>query len=200
MNETASLSPRSLLSLLLALLLAACSASEGEAPPLQGAAIGGPFTLTDQNGQKVSDTDFKGKYRLVYFGYTFCPDICPVDMQVVGQGLRQFEQSDPEAAAQVQPIFISVDPERDDPAALKEFAAAFHPRLVGLTGTPEEIAAVSKTFGVYAMKQDREGSSEYLVNHSRLAFLFGPNGAPIALLPHEQGADAIAAEIKRWVR
>ena len=199
MNETASFSPRSLLSLLLALLLAACSASEGEAPPLQGAAIGGPFTLTDQNGQKVSDTDFKGKYRLVYFGYTYCPDICPVDMQVVGQGLRQFEQSDPEAAAQVQPIFISVDPERDDPAALKEFAAAFHPRLVGLTGTPEEIAEVAKRYGVYYAKQGEPGAKDYLMDHMRVVLLFGPEGQPIAIVPHDQGPAGVADTLDRWV-
>ena len=83
---------------------------------------------------------------------------------------------------------------------MKEYVAAFHPRLIGLTGTPEEIAAVSKSFGVYALKQENEGSSEYLVNHSRLAMLFGPKGEPIALLPHEDGANAIAAELKKWVK
>src|SRR4051794_35400362 len=94
------------LALLLALLLAACSARE--APPLQGARIGGPFTLTDQDSRTVRDSDFAGRYRIVYFGYTFCPDACPTDLQVIGQALSQFEKSDPARAAKVQPIFISV--------------------------------------------------------------------------------------------
>ena len=110
-------------------------------PPLKGATMGGPFTLTDQNGRRVSDRDFAGKYRLVYFGYTFCPDVCPVDLQVIGAGLRRFEASDPARAARVQPIFITVDPARDTPAVLRQYVAAFHPRLIGLTGSAEEIAA-----------------------------------------------------------
>ncbi|PWG02514.1 SCO family protein [Sphingosinicella humi] len=192
-----------LFALLLSLLIAGCSpgANEAsEAPPLAGASIGGPFTLTNQDGERVSDSDFAGRYRLVYFGFTYCPDVCPVDLQLIGQGLRQLEASDPEVAAKVQPIFISVDPERDTPAVLKEYVAAFHPRLIGLTGTPEEIAAVAKNFGVYYMKEQTEGASEYLVNHSRIAMLFGPKGEPIAIIPHDQGAAAIAEELKRWVK
>ena len=114
--------------------------------------------------------------------------------------MRQLEASDPEVAAKVQPIFISVDPERDTPAVLKEYVSAFHPRLIGLTGTPEEIAAVAKEFGVYYMKEQTEGASDYLVNHSRIAMLFGPKGEPIAIIPHDQGAAAIAEELKRWVK
>ncbi|HEX8213987.1 MAG TPA: SCO family protein, partial [Allosphingosinicella sp.] len=91
-----------------ALLLAACSPTSGDSPPLQGATIGGPFTLTDQDGKRVSDRDFAGKYRLVYFGFTYCPDVCPVDLQSIGQGLRQLEKSDPGVAAKVQPVFITV--------------------------------------------------------------------------------------------
>src|SRR6185437_15441482 len=101
MNESAS-RPFALLALLLALLLAACSSQASAPPPLEGATMGGPFTLTDQNGRRVSDRDFAGKYRLVYFGYTFCPDVCPVDMQVIGAGLRRFEAEDPARAARVQ--------------------------------------------------------------------------------------------------
>ncbi len=198
MNERKYLS---LFALILSLLIAGCSPGEAdEAPPLAGASIGGPFTLTNQNGERVSDADFAGRYRLVYFGFTYCPDVCPVDLQLIGQGLRQLEASDPEVAARVQPIFISVDPERDTPAVLKEYVAAFHPRLIGLTGTPEEIAAVAKSHGVYYMKEQAEGASDYLVNHSRIAMLFGPQGEPIAIIPHDQGAAAIAEELKRWVK
>lgn len=197
MNERNFLS---LLTLVLSLLIAGCSPASDEAPPLAGASIGGPFTLVNQDGQQVSNTDFEGQYRLIYFGFTYCPDVCPVDLQLIGQGLRQLEQSDPEVAAKVQPIFISVDPARDTPEVLKEYVAAFHPRLIGLTGTPDQIAEVAKRYGVYYMKEEAEGASDYLVNHSRAAMLFGAEGEPVAIIPHDQGAAAIAEELKRWVK
>ena len=197
MNET--LRPWTALAMAAALALAACSPAGGSEPPLAGARIGGPFTLTDQNGARFDSRSLQGKYRIVYFGYTFCPDVCPVDLQQIGLAMTRWEKADPTRARQVQPIFITTDPERDSPAVLKEFVTAFHPRLIGLTGTPAEIAAVSKTFAVYAIKQQTPGASGYLVNHSRIAFLFGPDGEPIAILPHEQGADAIQAELAKWV-
>lgn len=197
MNEKPLLA---ILALLAALFLSACSPESSEQPPLAGATIGGPFTLTDQDGKQVSDTDFDGLYRLVYFGFTYCPDVCPVDLQVAGQAMRQLEKGDPGIAAKVQPIFISVDPERDTPPVVKQFVPAFHPRLVGLTGSPDQIAEVAKRFGIYYMKEQQPGASGYLVNHSRTLLLFGPKGEPIAIIPHDQGADAIAAELKRWVK
>jgi protein SCO1/2 len=179
--------------------LAACSPAGGSEPPLEGARIGGPFSLTDQNGARFDSRSLEGKYRILYFGYTFCPDVCPVDLQQIGLAMKRLEGSDPELARKVQPIFITTDPERDTPAVLKEFVSAFHPRLIGLTGTPQEIAAVTKAHAVYGMKQEAKGASGYLVNHSRMALLFGPKGEPIAILPHEEGAEAIAAELKKWV-
>src|ERR1051326_2147709 len=137
MNESTS-RPLALIMLLVTLLLAACSSSPPPGP-LAGATMGGPFTLTDQNGRQVSDRNFAGKYRLIYFGYTFCPDVCPIDMQVIGAGLRRFEAQDAARAARVQPIFISVDPARDTPPVLRQFVAAFHPRMIGLTGSQAEI-------------------------------------------------------------
>ena len=184
---------------LLALLLGACSGG-ADPPPLQGARLGGPFTLTNQYGQQVTDKQFEGQYRLVYFGFTFCPDVCPVDLQSIGQALRSLEKSDPALAERVQPIFISVDPERDKPAVLKQYVAAFHPRLIGLTGTPEQIADVAKKYGIFYSKEENAGLSDYMVNHARMALLFGPKGEPIAIVPHDKGADAIQAELKRWVR
>lgn len=197
MNESVSRRSAALLCLLLGFLLGGCAPAED--PPLKGATMGGSFTLTDHNGRRVSDRDFAGKYRLIYFGYTFCPDVCPVDMRVIGAGLRRFEASDPARAARVQPIFITVDPARDTPQVLRQFVAAFHPRLIGLTGSAEEIAQAARTFRVY---YDRGTATPagYLVNHSRIAILYGPDGAPIAQIPYDRGPDGVAAELERWVR
>ena len=197
MNETRSRST-TILGLALALALAACSG--GSEPPLEGAAIGGPFTLADQDGRTVTDRDYAGRYRIMYFGFTHCPDVCPTDLAVIGQARRRFEKSDPERAARVTPIFVSVDPERDSPAVLKEYVASFHPRLVGLTGTPQQLAEMTRRYGAYGAKEAPAEGGGYNVNHSRLAELIGPKGEPIALLPYEKGADAVAAELDRWVR
>ena len=199
MNETAR--PRFLLALLLivALAAAACDRGGGE-PPLKDARIGGGFTLTDQDGRRVSDRDFAGRYRIVYFGFSHCPDICPVDLALIGQALDRLEESRPAAARRVQPIFITVDPERDTPAVLKPYVAAFHPRLIGLTGTPAEIAAVARKFGIYHAREAPGAGGGYNVQHSRAVLLFGPQGEPVAILPHEQGAEAMAAELERWVK
>ena len=116
MNESVPVRRGAILTLLLALLLGACGqAAPAEDPPLAGARLGGAFSMTDQNGNRVTERSWPGKYQLVYFGYTFCPDVCPVDMRVLGAGLRRFEESDPARGAKVQPLFVSVDPARDTP-------------------------------------------------------------------------------------
>src|SRR6476469_9886118 len=130
--------------LILAAPLAACS--RAPEPPLAGAAIGGPYSLVDQNGRAVSDRDFAGRYRIVYFGYTHCPDVCPTDLATISQALNLFEKKDPVRAARVQPLFITVDPARDTPATLKDYLRAFHPRLIGLTGSEAQVAAAEKAF------------------------------------------------------
>src|ERR1044072_8725289 len=170
------------------------------AAPRQGATMGGPFTLTDQNGRRVSDRDFAGKYRLIYFGYTFCPDVCPVDMQAIGAGLRQFEADQPARAARLQPIFITVDPARDTPPVLRQFVAAFHPRLIGLTGSEAEIAQVAREYRIYYERGEPGAGGSYIVDHTRMAVLYGPQGEPVALIPHDSGPAGIAAELERWVR
>lgn len=179
------------------LLLSGCG-GPSEQPPLAGARLGGPFTLTDQDGRKVSDTDFAGKYRLIYFGYTFCPDVCPVDMQHIMKGLRDLTQSNPSLAARIQPIFITIDPERDTPEALKNYTDAF-PGLIALTGSPDEIAAVAKRFAIYYKKVPDE-NIDYLMDHSRMAMLFGPQGEPIALITQDKGAGPVVADLERWAR
>jgi protein SCO1 len=198
--------------LALSLLLSGCNAAPVQQPltdaPLAGARIGGPFTLTDQDGKRRSDTEFAGKYRLIYFGYTKCPDICTPDMQQLMSGLKRFEKAHPELADNVLPIFISVDPKRDTPAVLKEFVSAFHPNLIGLTGSEAEIALAAKAYATtYAVIPGRDGS-DYRVEHMQLPYLMGPKGEPLALLPadrpdteaNEGAPDAVAAELAKWVR
>jgi protein SCO1 len=202
MNESASVRPATLLALLFALLLGACGQASTEAPvdaPLKGARMGGPFALTDQNGRRVSDRDFAGQYRLIYFGYTYCPDVCPVDLRVLGAGLRRFESSDAARGARVVPIFITVDPARDTPPVLRQFVANFHPRMVGLTGTADEIAQVARTYGASYMRGEGPPGG-YLMNHSRYAVLYSPQNEPIAMIPYDQGPEGAAAELARWVR
>ncbi|MBY0300163.1 MAG: SCO family protein [Sphingomonas ginsenosidimutans] len=181
----------------LALALAACSAQPAATPPLAGARIGGPFTLTDQNGRTVTDSDFAGRYRIVYFGYTFCPDVCPVDVQNISAALKLVEAKDAALGKRIVPIFVTVDPARDTPAVLKKFTAAFHPRLVGLTGSAEAIAKTAKEYGIYYARG--AGTADgYMMDHSRQIYLFGPDGKPLALLP-EGPPQAIADEVTKWV-
>jgi protein SCO1 len=181
------------------LLVVGCQGTSAE-PPLAGARIGGPFTLTDQDGKTRTDRDFAGKYRIMYFGYTYCPDVCPVDMARLVAGWRAFSAKDPARAAKVVPVFVSIDPERDTPSVLKPFVSAFDPKVVGLTGTPEQIAAVTKGYAVMVQSQKKPGNPNYLVDHSRAAFLMAPDGKPIALLSQDAKPDVIAGELSTWVK
>jgi protein SCO1/2 len=198
MNEKARAPLMLLISLLLAAPLASCGRSEE--PPLAGAAIGGPFTLVDQDGRTISDRDFAGRYRIVYFGYTHCPDVCPTDLATISQALSSFEKSDPKRAARVQPIFVTVDPERDTPAVMKEYLRPFHPRLLGLGGSPAQVADAEKKFAIYSRKGEVQPGGGYAMDHSRQIVLQGPKGEPLALLADDQGAKAMAAELAQWVR
>ena len=197
---------------LAALLLSACNRSAEQPPfseaPLAGARIGGHFTLTDQDGKKRSYDDDAGKFRIVYFGYTSCPDICTPDMQQLMAGLIQFEKAQPKLAAKVQPYFITVDPKRDSPAVLKQFVTAFHPRLIGLTGTDAEIAEAAKSFAIFFQKVEGSRPDAYLMSHSQTPYLMGPDGKPLALMPvdapntdaNEGDPKLVADELAKWVR
>ena len=186
---------------LTALTLTACNRQRPpERPPLEGATIGGPFALTDQDGKPFSSDALTGKYRIVYFGYTFCPDACPTDMAVLGKAMRILDQKDAAKSAKVQPLFITIDPARDRPPQLKQFVAAFYPRLIGLTGSEAQIAAVAKEYAISYRKQPAaEGASGYLMDHPRIAILFDPQGKPLELLPVDASPDAVVAELQKWV-
>jgi len=168
-------------------------------PPLAGSGIGGEFELVDKTGKTVRWSDFAGKYRMVYFGFTYCPNACPTDLARSGKGLQQFEAEHPDLGSKVQPIFISVDPERDTPAVVGEFAANFHPRLIGLTGTPAQVRAAVASFKVLAEKTPPDSAGNYMVNHSTVTYLFGPQGEPLATIPTDQGPEAVAQELEKWV-
>ena len=185
--------------LALALALAGCGSAQTGAPPLADARIGGPLPLVTQDGRRFTEADLKGKYRLIYFGYSYCPDVCPVDLQKLMAGYSALEKSDPETAARLQPLFITVDPARDTPQQLKTYVTAFHPKLIGLTGSEAEIAKVAKDYAVYYTREGKAGATDYLVNHGRMAYLMGPDGKPIALVPHDGSPQEIAAELKKWV-
>lgn len=181
------------------LLLPACGGAPGDPPPLEGGRIGGDFTLTGEDGGPVRWKDFDGKYRTVYFGYTFCPDVCPTDNQRLGAGLKLFEKEHAALGAKVQPLFVSVDPERDTPAVLKEFTANFHPRMIGLTGDEATLHKVAASFAASFSRGEDSPGGGYLMNHTNITLLFGPKGEPIATLPTDQGAEAVAAELEKWV-
>jgi protein SCO1/2 len=184
----------------LPLTIAGCGSQPvAERAPLAGAAIGGPFTLSDKAGRTVRWSDFAGQYRIVYFGYTFCPDACPTDVGIMMRGYNRFAKAVPKLAAQIQPIFITIDPSRDTPQIVGEFAAAFSPRLLGLTGTPANIDAAAKAFAVYHAK-GTQTSGGYLMDHSRIAYLMGRQGEPIAMLPVDKNPEAVEADLAKWVK
>ena len=188
------------------LLLAACqNASAGPQGPspdgvdLRGANVGGPFTLTGETGQPVRWDDFKGKYRTIYFGYAYCPDICPTDVQRAMAGLKAFEREHPALGAKIQPLFVSIDPERDTPKVLTEFTANFHPRLIGMTGDTATLKQVAKTFATSFSRGEAQPGGGYLMQHQGLTYLFDPAGKPLGTLPTDKGPEAVAAELERWI-
>jgi len=191
---------------LLTLTLGGCgqSAPKPEAP-LAGSSLGGPFTLVDKSGKTVHYADFAGKWRIVYFGYTFCPDVCPLDLQHMMLGYHLFAKAHPQRAARIAPMFITIDPQRDTPTVVGQYAGAFGPELIGLTGTPAQIATAAKAFAVFYQKRaaNEQGGATpgtYLMDHSRAAYLMDPDGKPIALLPVDQDGKAVAAELETWVQ
>lgn len=159
-----------------------------------GLAVGGPFTLVNGNGQTVTARDFRGKYMLVYFGYTYCPDVCPTTLNDIAGALTKLGPK----AKDLAPIFITVDPQRDTPPVMKRYTAAFSPALIGLTGTQDEIAKVAKEYRVYYAKHvTGPGPNDYSMDHSSVIYLMGPNGHFIAPVAAEQSPTEMAAEISK---
>jgi len=160
-------------------------------PP--GADLGGPFRLVDQDGKAVTDASYAGKFMLIYFGFTFCPDVCPTELQAMATAVDDLGSP----GEMVQPILISVDPERDKPAQLKDYVAAFHPRLVGLTGSGEEIAAAAKAYRVYYAKGPADADGNYVMDHTSFVYLMGPDGKLRSVFRAGTAPEMMAAEMQK---
>ncbi|MGB4065440.1 MAG: SCO family protein [Azonexus sp.] len=159
-------------------------------------AAGGDFTLQSASGP-ISLNDYRGKLVLVYFGYTFCPDICPTSLAATAEGLKQLT---PEELARVAMIFVSVDPKRDTPERLKEYVEFFHPAIVGVTGTPENIAEIAKRYGVFYAEQKIEtAGGGYVVDHSADTFIVGPDGQLVAKMVHATPPDQVVVAIRKYL-
>ncbi len=155
--------------------------------------IGGPFTLVDHNGKARGDGDFRGEHLLIYFGYTFCPDVCPTALSDMALALDALGDD----AAKVRPVFITVDPSRDTPARLKPYVANFHPRLVGLTGSEAAVAAPAKAYRVYFAKSKTEAApGEYLMDHTSIIYLMSPDGRYLTHFTHGITAETMAKRIR----
>lgn len=155
------------------------------------AEVGGPFSLLDQDGVRRTEQDFLGRHMLVFFGFTYCPDVCPTTLAVLSAALGQLGP----AADDIVPVLITVDPARDTPEALKPYLSAFGPEFVGLTGTEDEIAAVAEAYHAYYEIVDGEGG-DYTLNHSTVIYLMGPDGKFVNNYSLNMGPDEIAADLE----
>ena len=160
------------------------------------ASIGGAFALTDQNGIRRSQTDFAGRPMLIYFGFTYCPDVCPTALDIMGGALDALQQRDAIAYERLQPVFISVDPARDTPPVLRDYLAYFHPRLSGLTGSQADIDAIKSAFKIYAARgaaEDENGN--YNVYHSSFFYLMDENNRYLAHFDHAITPEILAEKL-----
>ncbi|HEB80176.1 MAG TPA: SCO family protein [Rhodospirillales bacterium] len=160
--------------------------------------VGGPFELVNHNGGTVTDADFRGKFMLIFFGYTYCPDVCPTGLGIMAEALDILGPG----AGKVVPIFISIDPKRDTPERLKEFVTNFHPRLVGLTGSPAQVSAVANAYRVFFAKvnpKEGEDPDNYAMAHANFTFLMGPDGENRTIFNGGTSPQEMAKRIKKFI-
>ncbi len=157
------------------------------------AEIGGPFQLVAPDGSTVSETSFPGRYLLIFFGFTYCPDVCPTELATMSAALDALGGD----ADRIQPLFVSVDPQRDTPEVMGQYTAVFDPRILGLTGSEAQVAAAAAAFRVYHERVEPEGGGDYLVNHSAFTYLVDPDGNTVAVLPPQSDPQAMAEAIAR---
>jgi protein SCO1/2 len=183
-----------------------------EGAPGHPVIAGGSFVLVDQYGHTVRDDDFRGRFVLLYFGYTYCPDVCPLGLQSISTAIGALGPAEKE----VTPVFITVDPERDTTEVLAGYTAHFHPRLIGLTGTREQIAVAAKAYGVRffklypppfqsdeeieeSTKSEVDDNASYLINHSASTYLVGPDGRLLTVFPHGTSSREMARKIQLFI-
>jgi cytochrome oxidase Cu insertion factor (SCO1/SenC/PrrC family) len=161
------------------------------------APIGGPFALVDHKGQQRTDEDFRGKYMLIYFGYIYCPDVCPTALQVMTQAVGLLA---PETQKKITPIFITIDPERDTVKQLNAYVDNFHPSMVGLTGTAEQIAKTARAYRVYygRAKNTKKETTDYLMDHSSIVFLINSDGKYVTHFTHATPPEKMAEKLKKF--
>ena len=162
-------------------------------PAAQAASIGGPFELIDHTGQTVTEENFDDRYLLVYFGYAYCPDVCPTELLIMGQAVDELG----DLSNEVQPLFITVDPARDTVAALAEYVPAFHPRLVGLTGSDEQIHDAAKAYRVYYRLNEPDENGTYLVDHTSYIYFMDPDGDYLTHFVFGQGPEKMAEVMRK---
>ncbi|MBL8590160.1 MAG: SCO family protein [Methylobacteriaceae bacterium] len=157
--------------------------------------FGGPFALTTHDGRRVTEADFRGRFLLIFFGYTRCPDVCPTGLATMAAALDALGPR----AERLQPVFVTLDPARDTPPALADYVASFHPRLIGLTGSESEIAAVARAFRVHRVKYQPAAGGDYAVDHGSLTYLMGPDGGFLTLIPHGATPGRMADVLRRYL-
>ena len=158
------------------------------------ARIGGHFSLIDQDGKPRGDADFRGRYMLIYFGYSNCPDVCPISLGVMADAVERLGPK----AARVAPIFVTVDPARDTPSILKQYLSVFSPRLIGLTGSDKNIREVEREYHVYVARHATQAGN-YAVDHSNIIYLMGPDGRFVADYDDSLGPDGLAVELRKYL-
>lgn len=156
--------------------------------------VGGPFALTDHTGRPRSDSEFRGKLMVVYFGYTFCPDVCPTDLMAITQALDALGP----AAEGVQPIFITIDPERDS-KVMADYISAFHRSFVGLTGSPDEVRTVANAYKAFYAKVPDERGSGYSIDHTGVIYLMGRNGEYLGFMPPQTNPDRLTEILRKYL-
>jgi protein SCO1/2 len=184
-----------LLGIVAALILIPTAGKQQLTPPAKSvgqAQVGGPFKLVDQTGKTVTDADYRGRYMLVYFGYKYCPDVCPAGLQVMSAALDKLGPK----AEKITPVFITLDPDRDTPAKLREYIQSFHPRFVALTGSADDIAKAAKAYRVFWKKvPDEKNPTDYTIDHSSVIYLMTPGGEYAAHFTHATNVDQMAAKL-----
>lgn len=165
--------------------------------PIAGIKIGGPYALTDHTGTPRTDQDYADQYKLIYFGFTYCPAICPTELAKISAVMTKLP---PEITQNIQPIFITIDPERDTQNVMKDYVSLFHPKLIGLTGTTDQIKHVKKQYRVFAKKVEDESLSEYTMDHSSYIYFMSPEDTLLGMYRMKDEVDYIIQDITKQIK